>query len=133
MTKSTLSGGRVPSGRVNSTSVPDVRAGHPGRGCSSLAIKLHILPGRRILQRLEVGKDADAAECLPNIRLDLLEQMVAALNRPVPRDENMHRHEATGAALPRAQCMEFDPLPLILFKNLRDLRAIVWWKCGIKQ
>src|SRR3954453_3807143 len=34
---------------VNSASGPDVRAGHASRGCSSLAVKLHILPGRRIL------------------------------------------------------------------------------------
>src|SRR5689334_21219254 len=77
---------------------------------SRLAVRLPfepgVLPGDRILDRLEVGEDGAVGHRFAHLLLQLLEQVVSPLHRPVPRNQHMEIDEVPGAGLAGAERVE---------------------------
>ena len=91
------------------------RSGFRGRDAPTSAPPLDALELRsshehRILDRLEMGVHDAVRHRVPDLLLDLLQQVVSPLHRPVARHQDVERDEPPGAGLPGSEGVVADAI-----------------------
>src|SRR5689334_5785612 len=102
---------QAPSGETGAQAAADYGANADRRAMPSLpsarvrtrAVELGVVERPRILGRLQMREDGGVLELQPQACLDLLGQVVPALDRPRTWHEDVERHERapTGPACPQ--------------------------------
>ena len=125
----------VLSARVDAWIASREGNGPGGRPVSAppLAVEAAVAPGDGIFSRLEVCEDRRLRERGAHAGLDGLAQVVAALNGPTSRHENVHRDESPGARAAGADRVEEDAVLLKRGEGVGDRLPVLVGQGPVEQ
>src|SRR5215207_609458 len=88
------------------------REGTVGRRRGYGALEVGIGKRSRVIEGLQMGKHSGVCQGVPNVVLDLLQQLMPLVHRPLPRNQNVERDKASGTCLAGSQCVSLDAVVL---------------------
>ena len=89
------------------------------------AIQDAIIPGGRVTQRFQVGKDDDIGQCAANVLLDTLHQLVSPLDVPHPGNQDMKGYKPAGARLTSANCVVLNSCLPVRLQYIADQGLLI--------
>src|SRR3954466_11078143 len=97
------------------------------------AVQVDILPRGGVLQGLQVRQYGSARQRAADVRFDALQQAMAALDGPLPRNQDVERDEPARARLMRTERVELPPVVRIPGERSLQRLLILAGKRGVHQ